>query len=67
MDSDSDLDIKNAQALTGLWQEEEQRLHKILSDPQTSPEIRQRVNARLEFVRNQIRDAAHEQGKLQRP
>ena len=60
MDSDRDLDINNARALIALRQEEEQRLHKILSDPLASPEVYSQVTARLEFVRDQIRESADE-------
>jgi hypothetical protein len=66
MSSDNDLEFSNARALIGLWQDEEERLHKIHADQATSPEIRQQVNIRLEFVRDQILDSEEELERLSR-
>ena len=64
MDSDRDLDIANFQALIGLWQQEGQRLHSIISNPMTSAEVRSQANDRLVFVLKQIREAADDLTKL---
>ena len=65
MDSDRDLDIANFQAIIGLWQQEEQRLHSIISNPMTSAEVRSQANYRLDFVLEQIREAADDLTKFE--
>jgi hypothetical protein len=65
MDSNRELDIANAQVLIGLWQQEERRLHEIISNPLTAPEIRNQANDKLGDVLRQIRETSDELTKLE--
>jgi hypothetical protein len=65
MDPNRDLDIANAQALIGLWQQEERRLHELISSPLTAPEVRSQANGRLGDVLKLLREAADELTKLE--
>jgi exoribonuclease II len=60
MDSNRTLEMTNLEALIGLWQQEERRLHAIIDNPLTSSVIRGQANERLTFVIKEIEAAIDE-------
>jgi hypothetical protein len=66
MDSTRDLETANLQALIGLWQQEERRLHSLIASQLTSPEVRSQAEERLGIVLNEIQLALNELATVER-
>ncbi len=60
MRPDDETDIANIQSLIGMWRDEEERLCSIITDPQTSPSVKDRVTKKLVSVLEQIRSLGDE-------
>ena len=66
MDSDSDLETANLQALIVLWRQEERRLRSLITNELTSPDVASQAEERLGVVLNQIQLAHNELATIQR-
>jgi hypothetical protein len=66
MDSDTDLETANLQALTVLWQQEERRLRSLITSELTSPDVASQAEERLGVVLHQIQLAHNELAPIKR-